>query len=351
MSLRQLWNGFFDVHDASDRALFKRAHRKLKTSKALAERGESAEAMKLMTEGHLLTDAGMVGTISRVTIHGLTNHQERRYVLAFKLIESVDRCIELLKSSGFGSSYVGRVAGPGESNGLQSDKKKTSMNNAQAIYDFQHDKIKVIVGTFSLLCTGLDLHDLDGGKPRYTYFPGIYDITVEQQIAGRTARWGGRSVPQIFICYPKKVGADIQKIYTSNIQKSIVMTKTLEAIRREGLSDNDIKYYKSVIRLPGAYDRYIELPQGCEDMSYLLDYPIYNRKTDTYHPEESRFGYIDVDDPEGRAAYRDTPNMIRYLEEICYTCEDIQKVPGIVFSLPIPSTFDPTIGGKMTLKK
>ncbi|CAH6421565.1 Hypothetical protein POVR2_LOCUS393 [uncultured virus] len=341
MTARQCWNAFLDIHDPHDRALFRQAHAKLKRSKLLAEKGQADQAMKLMSEGHLLTDAGMVGSITRKAIEGLNKHAERRFVLAFTLIESVDRCIEMLKEAGFDYHVVGRVAGINKTS-FDLDKKRCASRNAQAIYDFQTDKIKVIVGTFALLCTGLDLHDLQGQRPRYTYFPGIYDITVEQQIAGRTDRYGSRSVPQIFVCYPKKMGADIQKIYTSGVQKSIIMTKTLEAIRRENLSESDLRFYRSVIRLPGAYDRYIELPEGCEDMSYLLDYPIYNRKTDTYYPDKDKHGFIEIDDVEGRLDYKDTSKMIEYLMEICYDCKDVNAVPGIVFSTPMPSSFDPT---------
>lgn len=340
MSPRQLWNGFFDIHSGEDRKLFREAHRRLKLSRAFAER-DTSKSMRLMSEGGLLADAAMVGTIARVCIKGLTNHQERRFLLAFSLIESVDRCIAMLKSAGYGRTVVGRVAGTNQ-NLSSADKKRLNIDNATAIHNFQNDKIKVIVGTFAMLCTGLDLHDTIGERPRYTYFPAIYDITVEQQIAGRTARFGSRSVPQIFICYPKNIGSDIQKIYTSNINKSMVMTRTLEAIYRQGLSESDIKYYKSIIRLPGAYDRYIELPEGCEDMSFIWDYPMYIRKEDRYYPEEGRYGFIEEDTVEGRASYRSTAELIRYLEEICYDCEDVTKVPGIVFSTTLPSTLDPT---------
>lgn len=342
MSPRQLWNGFFDIHDRNDRRMFRKAHHTLKMARALAEQGKTDQSMKLMSEGHLLADAGMVGTIARVVIEGLTNHPNRRYIVAFQLIESVERFIQLLKEAGFGPSDVGRVAGIND-HSVETDKRKVDAANAQAIHDFQNDNIKVIAGTFAMLSTGLDLHDLHGDRQRFTLFPGIYDITLEQQIAGRSARFGSRSVPQIFICYPKNTGADIQKIYTSNVRKSVVMTKALESIQKGGLSENDMKYYRSVTRLPGAYDRYIELPDGCQDMSYIWDYPMYDRNTDTYFPEEGTYGYIQENDLEGKNSYWDTSYLIKFLEDLCYTRESADPIPGIVFSGMLPGTHDPTL--------
>lgn len=342
MSPRQLWNGFFDIHDRNDRRMFRKAHHTLKMARMLAEQGKTDQSMKLMSEGHLLADAGMVGTIARVVIQGLVNHPNRRYIVAFQLIESVERFIQLLKDAGFGPSDVGRVAGIND-HSLENDKRKVDAANAQAIHDFQNDHIKVIAGTFAMLSTGLDLHDLHGDRQRFTLFPGIYDITLEQQIAGRSARFGSRSVPQIFICYPKNTGADIQKIYTSNVRKSVVMTKALESIQKGGLSENDMKYYRSVTRLPGAYDRYIELPEGNEGMSFIWDYPMYDRETDTYFPEEGTYGYIEENDLEGKNSYWDTSYMIKYLEDLCYTRETFDPIPGIVFSGMLPGTHDPTL--------
>lgn len=346
MCPRQLWNGFFDVRDKADRRLFREAHRELQKARQLAESGDSPDAMRFMSSGHQKTDQAMVGPISDQIVKCLNGHPERRVVVAFKLIESVDRCIEILRQAGYTRADVGRIAGVNDS--TSAEKKEASKNNALAIYNFQNDKIKVIVGTFSLMCTGLDLHDLIGNRPRWTYMSGNYDITVEQQLAGRTARFGSKSVPQIFICYPKQLGSEIQKIYASNVQKSMVMTETLGAIRREGLDDREMKFYKSIIRLPGDYDRYIELPSGCSDMSCLLDHPIYSMKTDSYTPESSSYGFIEYDDQEGRADYSDTSKMIAYLESICHTCEDITQVPGIVFSSHVPGTHDPTQSGRQT---
>jgi hypothetical protein len=337
ISVRQLWNGFLDVYDESDLKLLDDAHEELVQSKAYAEKGNSKESMKLLSNAHKKTDKAMVNSITRAAIKTLNTNDSNRVIIAFRLIESVDRSVKILRNQGFD---VGRVAGPSNDES-SAEKKRAHMENIKALNDFQQDKIQVIVGTLSMLSTGIDLHDTIGGRQRFTYMPGDYNITTEQQLGGRTARYGSQSVPQIFICYPKKFGPSILNVYNRNVEKSIVMAKILEAISTGDMPERDTKLYKSLIKLPGEYNRYIELPEGCEILSYVQDSPIYDRNNDRYIPAPDTFGYIGTNNEKGRLKYKDTAVLISYLERKCKKDYIPDEIPNIKFSFPAPHWLNP----------
>jgi hypothetical protein len=338
ISVKQLWNGFFDVYDKSDLKLLDDAHEELIQSKLYAEKGNSKDSMKLLSNAHKKTDKAMVNSITRAAIETLNANENNRVIIAFRLIESVDRAVKLLHDAGFDN--VGRVAGPSNDE-TTAEKHRAHAENIKALNDFQHDRIPAIVGTLSMLSTGIDLHDTIGERQRYTYMPGDYNITIEQQLGGRTARYGSQSVPQIFICYPKKFGPSIANVYNRNVEKSIVMAKILEAISESNLTDQYIKFYRSIIKLPGEYNRYIELPKGFELLSYVQDSPTYDINNDIYIPEPDTFGYIGKNNEKGRAKYRDTAELIAYLEEKCEEDYIPDEIPNIKFTFPAPYWLNP----------
>ena len=84
-------------------------------------------------------------------------------------------------------------------------------------------------------------------------------------------------------------------------------------------------------------------------MSYLLDQPMYYRDTDTYYPEPGTHGYVEYNDDEGRAEYKNTYYLIQYLQALCEECgNNCGEIPGVVFSVVIPWNYDPVEGRFIT---
>jgi len=287
----------------------------------------------------------MVKTMVRFGMKKLREAQGNKLIIALTYIENVNRGID--EAQLYYDGEIGRIGGKGK-NESSSQKTGRKKDKERTVRRFQiNDSMEVLFTTKQSGGSSINLQDQIGRRKRIVLMSGDHNITMTQQISGRAARHGSQSVPEIYICYPKTLGPSAMKIYNSNITKSTVMKRALEIRDVDECVNKECKWadldlqnrmriiYKNFVKLPGEYDRFIELDVDCTDISYLTDSEVFNIRTGLPINPDEDFGWIENNDEEGRHNYRDTDYLIKYLDKMCnkgYTSEDM---PGIYFATPL----------------
>jgi hypothetical protein len=341
--IKQVYNGFFNVEDESDMNQIRKAHCLLNEYRETSKGELAKQGLKNYDKARGAIEQGMVPTMVRVAAEKLSENLTCKVVLGFRLLDSIAYAIEILTETyGYDRNEIGRVAGPNKNESLGSNKSKTSNESCKSLIEFQKKGgLRIIVGNLQMISTGIDLQDRHGNEQRFAYTCCDSDITMISQFEGRFCRHGTQSVPQVYICYPKILGPKILGVYERNISKTDIMRSALSSINKEGIEDDIRILYESEMKLPGDYDRYIELP--CYKMSYLVDNQVYNISEKKFYPDKSLkdFGYIRTNDEKGRKRYKNTEKVIKFLETQCHMGTDPEDIDGFIFRVPFPSEFNP----------
>ena len=336
----QVYNGFFDVNHKEDVKLIEESHALLKSIKNI--NGKTLYNLGCLAEIKSKTETAMIRTISKQALFRLNDDPFCKVVIGFTRIESVNRCVSILSNNGY-EDYIVKIAGFAKEEYPTAEEKSEKKNmKTKGISQFQaSDDKRIIVGTLLAIATGIDLHDTQGGRQRWSYMPGDPDVTLEHQFAGRTRRYDTKSMPQVFLCYPKKLGPSILSVYDANIRKTGIMARSLKSRDLTGVDIISQRIYESQLKLPGQYNRFIEL-SGREDISYLMDNSVYNDITKEFYPQPDDFGFLGRNTEAGRIKYRDTEKVIAYLEKMREENVKQKNIHGFVFLGPMPNWVDPT---------
>jgi hypothetical protein len=311
--------------------------------KAIKDLKHNSKTLGAQSNAKNQINRAMMSTLVRLAAKNLKEDKNCQVIIGLKLIESVDDAIILLQDKyGMLENEIGRVVGSGGSIDASTGKRTSKKSAKKNMKRFQDGEIRVLVGTVDKLANSWDLHDKVGGRQRHSYIVGDDDTTKEQQFAGRTARFESESVPIINICYPKENGDKILGIYDNNVRKAKEKSRLFDMREDKSIPEVERLKYKSLIKSPGEYDRAIELDDG--EIVYLIDSLTYDPETKELWPNFP-FGFIEEDTDEGRAAYRDTKNLINYIQTNYDEGIDIETLPGIAFQSRLPPDFRPPESG------
>lgn len=339
---KQIWNAFLDTDSQTDGKFLRKAESKLKEAEAYLKKGDKSKIFAVLSEAHGLMEKSIAIPIARDVDTRLKADKNSKCIIAFDRIESVDMCYEYLNSI-YGRK-VARIAG--KSSMLSDDEsgKGVTKKEKQAILEkFQQNNndIRVLVCITSRIATGIDLHDIHGGRQRWTYTPGNYNRIRSEQVIGRTPRIGSKSMPQIMICYPKILGSLVMKLYNSYREKSQVLAKALGSRLSENSTEEEIMIHNALVKTPDQYDVYIQT--SCPELSYYQNSPSYDyikKKVLPKHPDE--WFYVETNDEEGRKNFHKIEFMIDYVSKQCKLKEKDRNLDGIIFKSPTPSDVNPS---------
>jgi hypothetical protein len=313
---------------------------KPKGSKSKDKKQKKGELLTLFGESRRMVEEAMIFDMVRFSVKIMAEHPNDRVLLGFTAIDSVDIARFYFEEEN--SVKTGRVAGPTslkkkatkfgsqlpKPDGLtRFNKTNADRLKSKDIEAFRNGTLKVLVATLQSIATGKDLHDIiyrEPGTPGHrvwSLMPGDYNLTMEQQFAGRTARIGSQTIPVIMLVYPKSFGENIMKVYDSGKAKSDIAKAILSARRHASAISPEQKLFRKKLVLPGEYNRYIELP--CSSISCVMDKPEYKLNDAKDDIElvipnfKQRYRFLKTNDEDGRAAYTKVDEVIKFMEESC----------------------------------
>lgn len=299
-SYGQAFNAFMEVPEAF--VLEKRIAAKL----AAENVRNPGKELKIAVSDKTLIEGALVPPIVQDAMERLGRDPLCKVVIALRFHENINKAHELI---------LPRYPNVCLYTGIESKHKR------QVVKDrFQKsDDHRVIIGSIQTISVGIDLHDIVGGRQRFTYIPGDDDIVSVWQYDKRVDRRGTRSHPVTFVCYSKT--GEMARIYESNEKKSKI-GQAVNNTRRRMESESSLKIRKCLYEtvLPGDYNRCVKLARMSK-MVYLIDRPYFfiRRGEDGVDREEllpapELIGYIEEDTPDSRTRYRDPRQLIPFLE-------------------------------------
>lgn len=348
VTYKVLCNAFLDVQSEKDRVIIKKSYELLQKGFQLRKDGKIKSSMEFMTESYKQAESGMAPTIARQALKKYNEHSKNKIVICFSFIKNIKAAKKWLIENGVSEDEIATIhgkEGDADSDDDGENTKRVNMKEIkdEAIQEFQTSKsLRIIIGTMKSISTSLSLHDQIGGYQRFAYICMGNDMIGIIQFVGRVARFGAQSVPYIYVCYPKELGPESMDIYEKTAKKSDFLRKALEAKRSNTTSIKEETINKTLIRLPGEYDRYFEPPsEEFEDRSTLMDNKVWmeNDEYEGLYPEPSKHAFVEEDTREGRKLYLDTKFMIEYVKSIWDQNIPLENAPdGIHFLPKIPRT-------------
>lgn len=331
-----------DDEESSEESSEKNKKKRAKSEdddKLKPKKQKKGELLALFGESRRMVEEAMVYDMVRFSIKIMSEYPNDRVLLGFTAIDSVDIARHYFEEE---SIPTGRVAGPTSNkkkgtqygstlpkpDGLISfEKRDADRHKLTDIEKFLKKDIKVLVATLQSIATGKDLHDIIYREPNtpgyrvWSLMPGDYNLTMEQQFAGRTARIGSQTIPVIMLMYPKSFGQNIMQVYDAGKAKSAVAKAILSARRNSSAMTPEQKLFKKKLVLPGEYNRYIELPYS--SISAIMDKPEYklnNAKDDIelVIPDfKKKYRFLGTNNAVGRLSYTKVDEVIKFMEEAC----------------------------------
>jgi superfamily II DNA or RNA helicase len=128
--------------------------------------------------------------------------------------------------------------------------KQNEQQNEDALEKFNSIDLKyrVILCTTSKGGVGINLHDIDGSRPRYVFMLPSFRVKDMHQAAGRTLREGIKSNSQLRVVY---FAVPNDPEYEDRVMASIL--RKSKVMKDFNLSEN-----KGLIEYPGDYQKYFE---------------------------------------------------------------------------------------------
>ena len=342
-SIRQVYNGFFRITRETDLALvlegLSELQRAVRTTAAgdveiATRRGEKGGiALGRITNALLKIEEGLIFDTVRKAIEALEKDPTGKVVVAGNYVKSVNAAIGYFRDHGY--SNIAQVGGFG---GKKSEKKIDKEGNVNR---FQNDPTcRILVMTAASGGTGIDLQDLYGNEKRYLYIIPNYNLTNVHQTTGRVFRVGAQSIAEAYIVYAldaelkaleTRGGGSVSLILNSLAKKSGVMRSILKNRDDAGLTGAQKVFMNTFVKLPGEYDRYFEMPKGCEEYSYVVDNQVYRKGEPIFKRD---IGFLYNDDAQGRLEYKRPGLLYEYLVEQCEHGIDPKDVVGVAFNPP-----------------
>lgn len=358
--VRQAFNYFIPVSDKEGKAYLNEAIKQAKEHRALAEKAPK-EAFKMLADIKKNAEAGMVIAMADEVFDGLKKNPRSKHFIAFTRIANIRRFEDRLNTlASEDDSDIGNI---GIICGVSAEEKKDlgpaqlkrytqiAKNETKNAYikEFMEDNnnMRVLIGTFQKVREGIDLQDTNGNQQRTTWFVGDDDTVSEQQLSGRTARYGMHSVPIINICYPASAGSTLINVYVNNKQRAKNEREVLEVSEEpvseaeEKLNEEEKERRRAFSKVPGEFNRRFKLNN--DQVVALVD----SVTADVMTEELIRpTNYLGKNNTKGKEAYKNTEKLLEFLNSKVANLKkgetyDFSKVPGLTVLDIVGGEFDP----------